>query len=71
MRLLDLDFWLDSLERVVKVIEPVYFVLAAALVSIDAYVFFTTVMREVGGRQRCLARSLTDPVTRSESQQMP
>jgi hypothetical protein len=44
---MSVDYFVDSVERVVKVVEPVFAIVAAALVSLDAFVFFTTVIREV------------------------
>ena len=41
------DGCIESVERCVKIYEPVYAVLAATLVLCDAYVFFTTVINEV------------------------
>ncbi len=47
-----LDALLDSVERCVKVTEPLYALLAATLVLLDAFVFFTTVISEVCGPTR-------------------
>ena len=42
------DPCIDRVEGWVKVTEPAYALLACTLVLCDAYVFFTTVIHEVG-----------------------